>query len=297
MSDELPTPFHIVDVFSRGRYTGNQLAVVRHADRLSPDEMQRIAREIDYSETAFVTDDSPTGDGYGVRMFTPEAEVPFAGHATLGTAAVIRDVIADGDPDAVTLSLPDGPVTVTTERDGDGTVFWLEPRKVSFRDTLDPGIAADVVGVGHDDIAPFLPCQVVSTGLPQLLLPLRSLDAVRRAATNREPYYEHVVEGLGVNAVLVFATETCDPENDLHVRVFVESQGIPEDPATGSANTSLAGYLSRERASRAGVRFTAEQGYEMDRPSTLHLRAERTNDGIVARVGGRVSNVADGRLL
>ncbi|MFC7079302.1 PhzF family phenazine biosynthesis protein [Halorussus caseinilyticus] len=147
------------------------------------------------------------------------------------------------------------------------------------------------------DVARDLPCQVVSTGLPQLMVPLESLDAVRRATTNETPYYEHVVDGLGVKAVLVFARETYESESDLNVRVFVEAHGIPEDSATGSANTSLAALLLRERTSASELRLTAEQGYEMDRPSTLHLRADRTDDSVVARVGGRVSNVLEGRLL
>lgn len=296
MFDDRPTPLHIVDVFSRGRYTGNQLAVVRNADRLSADEMQRVAREMDFSETAFVTDDSPANRGYDVRIFTPEAEVPFAGHPTLGTAAVIRDAVADGRPNQITLSLPDSPVTVTVDDDRDEPVFWLENRDVSFLETLDPDVAADVVDVDPADVDARLPCQVVSTGLPQLMIPLRSLDAVRRASTNPEPYYEHVVEGLGVKAVLVFAPSTYTSTHDLNVRVFVEAQGIPEDPATGSANTSLAGYLLRERGGD-DLQLAVEQGHELDRPSTLYLRAERIDDGIVAAVGGRVSNVVEGQLL
>ncbi|WP_276282696.1 PhzF family phenazine biosynthesis protein [Halorussus caseinilyticus] len=297
MADDLSTPVHVVDVFSQGRYTGNQLAVVRDAHRLSADEMGCIAREMDYSETAFVTDESPADGGYGVRLFTPEAEVPFAGHAVLGTASVIRDAIADGDPDEITLSLSEGSVTVTADTDGDEPIFWLEDRSASFLETLDPEVAADVVDVAPGDVARDLPCQVVSTGLPQLMVPLESLDAVRRATTNETPYYEHVVDGLGVKAVLVFARETYESESDLNVRVFVEAHGIPEDSATGSANTSLAALLLRERTSASELRLTAEQGYEMDRPSTLHLRADRTDDSVVARVGGRVSNVLEGRLL
>ncbi|MFC7079303.1 PhzF family phenazine biosynthesis protein [Halorussus caseinilyticus] len=137
MADDLSTPVHVVDVFSQGRYTGNQLAVVRDAHRLSADEMGCIAREMDYSETAFVTDESPADGGYGVRLFTPEAEVPFAGHAVLGTASVIRDAIADGDPDEITLSLSEGSVTVTADTDGDEPIFGSKtaPRHSSKRST------------------------------------------------------------------------------------------------------------------------------------------------------------------
>ena len=291
-------PFHLVDVFAVEPYTGNQLAVVRDAGDLSDDEMQALAREMAYSETTFIEGETPARNGgWDVRIFTPEAEIPFAGHPTLGTAAVVRDRLADGNPDAVTLNLGVGEIPVTVEHQDGDEVLWMRQQSPTFGETLAPSEVAEVVGVDPDAVDDDYPAQIVSTGLPTLVVPLRSLDAVRDAEINSQAYTERVVRGLDTDNVLVFAPETYHDENDLNVRMFAPGLGVPEDPATGSSNGCLAGWLARHRyLDSPEIAVRVEQGYEIDRPSLLHLRAVDEGEDVTVEVGGRVVPVADGEL-
>ncbi len=292
-------PFHLVDVFAVEPYTGNQLAVIRDAGDLSDDEMQALAREMAYSETTFVeATESDESGGWDVRIFTPTDEIPFAGHPTLGTAAVIRDRLADDDPDEVTLNLGVGEIPVTVAREDGDEVLWMRQRPPSFGATVDAAEAAEVVSVGIDDVNDDYPAQVVSTGLPTLVVPLRSLDAVRGAEINSQAYTERAVGDLDAKNVLVFAPEAYRDENDLNVRMFAPALGVPEDPATGSSNGCLAAWLARHRFLDAPeIAVRVEQGYEIDRPSLLHLRARDRGDDVTVEVGGRVVPVADGELV
>lgn len=120
-------PLYTVDVFSQRKYTGNQLAVVDEAHRLSPDVMQQIAQEMNYSETTFITDPKPSEAGHRVRIFTPQTELPFAGHPTLGTAFVIREYVIDGEPNEIVLNLDVGSIRVTIEQNDMGQdIYWME---------------------------------------------------------------------------------------------------------------------------------------------------------------------------
>lgn len=291
-------PFYIVDVFAESRYAGNQLAVVRDAAGLSDEEMLAITREMNYSETTFMLSDQPREGGYDVRIFTPGGEVPFAGHPTLGTAYVILQDVAAAPTDSVTLNLGVGPIAVRVERGpGAAETLWMTQRPPEFGPTHDPGRVANLLGLGVEELVAGLPVQEVSTGLPFIIAPLRGLDAVRRCRPDRDALLAYV-EGREAKAILVFARETCRARNDLHVRVFTDAYGIPEDPATGSANGCLAGYLSRHRVlGNENVDVRVEQGHEVGRPSLLHLRAGPADGEIVVQVGGRVIPVAAGELL
>ncbi|WP_049969955.1 PhzF family phenazine biosynthesis protein [Haladaptatus cibarius] len=296
----MPTnPLHVVDVFAQEKYAGNQLAVVHDAAALSDEEMQIITRETNFSEATFIESADGNG-GYDVRIFDPAEEIPFAGHPTLGTAFVIREFVRDDRPDELTLNLGVGQIPVHVERDEDGTeLFWMRQIPPTFEKTFDHSLAARVLSLNEDDIDEAYPVQLVSTGLPTLVVTLRSLDAVKRAQTNHEPYYEELIGPHGNLNVLLFAPETED-ENDLHARVFADCAGVPEDPATGSSNGCLAAYLVKHNYFDSDeIDVRVEQGYEMGRPSLLHLRASGGEDenGIEVRVGGKVIPVAEGNLL
>ncbi|WP_423744331.1 PhzF family phenazine biosynthesis protein (plasmid) [Haladaptatus sp. SPP-AMP-3] len=291
-------PFHVVDVFARERYAGNQLAVVHDAAALTDEEMLDITRETNFSEATFIDSPETRDGGYDVRIFDPAEEIPFAGHPTIGTAFVIREFVRDDRPDELTLNLGVGQIPVHVERDDDGTEsFWMHQIPPTFERTLDHALAARVLSLDEGDVDTEFPVQLVSTGLPTLVVPLRSLDAVRRAETNHEPYYEDLIEPHGNMNIVLFAPET-EADNDLHARVFADCAGVPEDPATGSSNGCLAAYLVEHGYFDSDdIDVRVEQGYEMDRPSLLHLRASRTDGSIDVRVGGRVIPVAEGTLL
>lgn len=287
---------HFVDVFAQGKYTGNQLAVVRDASNLSTDEMLAFTRETNFSEATFIKSTDTAEGGYDVRIFDPAEEIPFAGHPTLGTAFAIREHLRDDLPEEVVLNLGVGQIPVWIEHhDGDET-YWMRQIEPTFDNKFSPELFADILGLDTADIHDSHPIRLVSTGLPTVVVPLTSLSAVQRAETQLEPYYDRLIDAHGNVNVLVFASETVE-DNDLHVRVFADSAGVPEDPATGSSNGCLAAYLVKHNYFDTDeIEVTVEQGYEMNRPSLLHLRASKSPDGINVEVGGRVNSVLDGQL-
>ncbi|RRJ28442.1 PhzF family phenazine biosynthesis protein [Halocatena pleomorpha] len=280
--------FHIVDVFTQRRYAGNQLAVVESRGELSDDEMQRIAAEMDYSETTFIESFDPSG-GYDVRIFTPSEEIPFAGHPTLGTAAVLRERTG---ADEIDLELPVGTIPVRTEGDGEQETLWMTQRQPEFGERLEREPVARALSLSPDDLSGDHPVQIVSTGLPTIIVPLTGRVALERASIDRAAY-DALVESRDAKNVFIFCAEPRSDDNDLAARMFAPYLGVPEDPATGSANGCLAGYLVEQRGDDVALRV--EQGYEMGRPSVLHLRADEHSNSI--DVGGSVVRVATGELL
>ena len=287
--------FYVVDVFALGKYTGNQLAVFRQAGGLSDKEMQSRTREMNFSETTFILSDNEKDGGFQVRIFTPGQEVPYAGHPTLGTAFIIQQEIIKKPVESITLNLKVGQIPVAFGyEDGKAGILWMKPKMPVFGNIIGADVVAPVLSIGVDEIDHRFPIQVVSTGLPTLIIPLKTLESVKRCRTNKEKYFD-LVEKIAAETILVFAAETYHSENDLNVRVFVDYFGIPEDPATGSGNGCLAGYLAKHKYFGKGkIDIRVEQGYEINRPSLLLLRAEESAAGINVQVGGRVVLVAKG---
>jgi len=283
--------FFFNDVFAKERYAGNQLATFLDCDGLDGANMQRIASEIGFSETTFITDTREKNGGYDVRIFTPGREVDFAGHPTLGTAFVIRNNVAPGRPERVVLNLKVGQVPVVLQDDG---MAWMKQVAPRFGKDLERNEVARVLGLSPDAIDQRWPVQEVSTGFPHIIVPLLGIRALKKVKIDRERYFQ-LVKGAWAENVLVFCMEGQEEGQDLSVRVFPIAHGIPEDPATGSGNGCLAAYLSRHRC-LGGPEVDVEvgQGYEMGRPSTLYLRANDINGAIDVRVGGRVVPVASG---
>lgn len=290
--------FHIVDVFAEQKYAGNQLAVVLNAQGLASEGMQRIAKEMGFSETSFILSDTPRDGGYDVRIFTPGAEVPFAGHPTLGTAYVIRREIIGQAVDRVNLNLKVGRIPVVFEHRASGEDMpWMTPKEATFHDVFDAREVAPLLRLAPGEIDDGLPIQTVSTGLPFLFVPLRNIEAVKRAAVMKDQWLEWVRDRQA-KMVFLFCRQTVEPENQIHARMFADYYGIVEDPATGSANACLAAYLVKHRyfgTDRIDVRV--EQGHEIGRPSRLYLRAYDEGRRIHVEVGGRVFAVAKGSLL
>jgi len=274
--------------------TGNQLAVVESAGALGDEEMQVVAREMDFSETTFV--ESRT-DPYRVRIFTPEAEVPFAGHPTLGTAHIVRERVADGRPEEVVLDLNVGEVPVEVrERDGRETL-WMTQQPPVFGETLTHDRLAGVLGLSADRFGTDWPVQVVSTGLPTVVVPLTDREALTDIDLDRGAYDE-LTAGREAKLVHAFCADPREPDTDLAVRMFAPAYGVPEDPATGSANGCLAAYLARHAYFGSGVvDARVEQGHELGRPSLLYLAATDRGNDVRVEVGGRVVGVARGTLL
>ena len=286
--------FYILDVFAERRYAGNQLAVFRDAGRLSDDEMLQLAQEINYAETTFILSDQPRDGGYDVRIFMPAVEAPFAGHPTLGTAYIIQREIIGEAVDTVVLNLKVGPIPVTFGADG---VLWMRQNPPTFGQTFDLQAVAAVLNLDPIDIDDHFPIEEVSTGLPFVVVPIKTLEAVRRARMNVEKL-RRLLEGSEAFTTAIFCPEAVQSDNDIHVRVLEDVYNLPEDAATGSANGCIASYLVKHRFFGGdSIDLRSEQGYGMNRPSLLHLRAKQTAEHIEVNVGGRVVLVAKGTLV
>lgn len=284
--------YSIVDVFSQGKYTGNQLAVFKNAGGITDAEMQQIAKEVNYSETTFILSNEKRNDGYDVRIFTPNEEVPFAGHPTLGTAYIIQHEITAGTVDELKLNYKAGQILVQFDRTED--VIWMKQNEPVFGKVLDHLEVASVLNIDKKYIDGRYPIQEVSTGLPSIIVPLKNLEAVKKVNINKEKYFK-LIERTESKAILVFCPETYHPQTDLNVRDFAEYFGIPEDVATGSSNGCLAGYLVKYRYFETDeINIRVEQGYEINRPSLLYVKANKERETINVHVGGKVEKIAQG---
>jgi len=286
--------FYIVDVFAEQKYQGNQLAVLLPGKELSTPEMQQVAREINFSETAFVMSGKQDNGGYDVRIFTPDVEIPFAGHPTLGTAFVIREIVEQEASQQVVLNLGVGQIPVQFT----GEEIFMEQKEPSFGRLIEePEVLANILQINVEDIRSDYLIQVVSTGLPCVIIPLNSLDAVKRCSINHSRF-QHFIDNVVRCNLLVFTDEAEKQENDLRVRVFMDDTGFFEDPATGSANGNLAGYLLEYNFFQTTkINLRVEQGYEMQRPSLVKIAAEKIKGKFRISVGGKVFLVAKGEWL
>ena len=200
--------FYVVDVFAEERYAGNQLAVFRSARALPDTEMQRIAKEMNFSETTFVLSDERRNDGYDVRIFTPKTELPFAGHPTLGTAYVIQREIVKEPVETVILNLKVGQIPVTFSYGGkDADILWMKQLQPTFGQTFDTESISQVLSLDAEDIDNRFPIQDVYTGVPSIIVPLKTLDAVKRARIDKDKYFRFIKD-TQAKTILVFCPET-----------------------------------------------------------------------------------------
>jgi len=290
--------FYLVDVFAEEKYTGNQLAVFRHVTELSGNQMQRIAKEMHFSETAFILSDEEHDGGYDVRIFTPETELNFAGHPTLGTAFVIQREIIKKPVKEIILNLKAGKIPVFFDyMSKKSCILWMKQLQPVFGKKFDANLISNILSLDVSDVNASFPIQEVSTGLPVVIVPLRTLEAVKKARINGDKYFKFIKD-IEAKTILIFCPETYSKANDLNVRFFADQYGIPEDPATGSANGCLAGYLVKHRFfETCRINLKVEQGYEIGRPSLLYLRAEKKKQEISVYVGGKVEMIGNGKLV
>jgi len=290
--------FFIVDVFAQEKYTGNQLAVFLLDSPIPDLQMQKIAKEINYSETTFVTSRTLREGGYDVRIFTPNEEIPFAGHPTLGTAFIIAREMIQKPVETINLNFKVGQIPVSLHYQNELLeVLWMQQKQPTFHQKLAATSLATVLNIDLDDIDARFPIQEVSTGLPFIIVPLKTLQALKKIKVDKDKYFK-LIETTEAKAILAFCPETYDSSNDLSVRVFVEYFGIPEDPATGSANGCLAGYLLQYGYfGEESLNLKVEQGHEIQRPSLLLLKAEKNGEKIDVFVGGKVISVAKGEFV
>ena len=293
-----PLNFCIVDVFAEEKYAGNQLAVFTDAAGLSTEEMQAIAKEVNFSETTFIQSSTPKDGGYDVRIFTPACELPFAGHPTLGTAYVLQQMVIQQPVEQVNLNLKVGQIPVTIAYQNQlPTELWMQQNPPTFGTVLSAEAIAPILSLSTDEIDSRFPIQEVSTGVPFIIVPLQSLSALQRIRVNSDRLFT-LTEHLEAKDIFVFCPETRNPANQFSARMFAPNMGIAEDPATGSANGCFAGYLVQHRyQGTENIDVRVEQGYEIGRPSLLLLHAELMSNQISVKVGGNVVMVAKGEFV
>lgn len=289
--------YYICDVFTDIRFGGNQLAVLPEAQGLSDRQMQQIAREFNFSESAFVFPPE-RGHTRRVRIFTPTTEVPFAGHPNVGTAFALARAGAFGPietPITVTFEEKAGlvPITIRLREE----TLWCElsaPERLSLGKTVSAeALAAAVSLAAADVVATTHPPRVASVGLPFLVAELRDRSALARARVNPQGLDALAAQGVAPDVHLY--TRSAD-EFDIRARMFAPLDGVPEDPATGSANCALAGLLSHYGDATDGMfSWRIAQGVEMGRPSVLEASAEKRDGTVVAtRIGGASVLVSEG---
>jgi trans-2,3-dihydro-3-hydroxyanthranilate isomerase len=289
--------FYIVDVFAEKKYSGNQLAVFRSVKELHEKEMQQIAKEMNFSETTFIMSEEKQAGGYPVRIFTPQTEVPFAGHPTLGTAHIIQKEIVKEPTNTIVLNLKIGQIPVIFDTDKCSDILWMRQLEPVFGDTYDAELISKILSLSPNEIDDRFPIQNVSTGLPTVIVPVKNLKSVKRANVVNSKYLDFTAN-INAKTLLIFCSETYNEQNDLNVRFFAGRYGIPEDPATGSGNGCLAGYLVNYRYfGKEKINLKVEQGCELGRPSLLLLKSEKKQKTIVVDVGGKVKTVAKGALV
>ncbi len=283
-----------LDVFTATALEGNSLAVFPDARGLSGDEMQALAREMNLSETTFVLPGDPAVErerGVRVRIFTVREELPFAGHPTLGTAFVLR---GSSEAPEVALDLKVGRIPVRCEEQSGHPAFGeMRQRDPDLGEVHAREAVAGATGLAPGDIADDVPIQTVSTGLPFIIVPLRSLAAARNLTVNWQKATAYLERTQGHFFYFV-CRETVERSARLHARMFFYNG---EDPATGSAAGCAAAWMAAHGVAASGERVLIEQGVEMKRPSRIFGRADKDGNRIVnVRVGGNAVEVLRGEV-
>lgn len=307
--------YYVLDVFTRNRLEGNALAVVLNPGHLTPETMLRIARETNLSETTFVQRRAPElerVEGVLVRIFTTQEELPFAGHPTLGTASLLRDLAPECvQQDTIKLALQVGSVPVrfsATEGQQDAWPVYGEMTQKDpvFGEFLDPAAVAELTGLLITDLSPESPAQVVSTGTAFAIVRLRSAEALERLRV-RQDEASAFLQARGARWFYVLGPDAHSQPPEPQWRARMQFNG-GEDPATGSAAGCAIAYLVRHGAVPSGVTIHLRQGVEIARPSDLYLSARlSTADKTISepaapqvtqvRVAGSTIVVAKGQLF
>jgi trans-2,3-dihydro-3-hydroxyanthranilate isomerase len=296
--------FLLIDVFTDRPFGGSRLNLFPDGSGVPPRLMQDVAKELGAGETAFIVPSSAAGtDRSSLRVFTPAAEIPFGGHSVLGATFALdhmgsREV--SGDNEAHTWELEAGQYQVVTSRENGHLIYSLrQDAPVFMGQYFHRGKVARSLGLPEDDIAiTGLPCEVISTGLPIHIVPLASLEAMKKIIL-RHRDAEAIARDLGFGDLFVFTCETETPEATVHCRMFAPYFGIPEDAASGAATGALVAYLVKHRLVKysSRVRIICEQGLEMGRPSRLIAEAGIAGGQATdIQVGGQCVLVGSGTI-
>jgi trans-2,3-dihydro-3-hydroxyanthranilate isomerase len=285
MPDKHRYRYRVVDVFTRVPLEGNPLAVFPDSRGIDSDMMQRIARELNLSETVFIEPPKVADCAFALRIFTPTREMLFAGHPTVGGSFVAMDeeIVAESS-DRFGVEEKIGPVPIRVER-GDPPMIWLTTPPITFEKSYDPVLCADALGLDDHDLLTVSP-QIVSAGNPMLFVPVKDKPEVDRARLNQDAFSK-LKSAEESFCLFIFAPTS----EGAYSRMFAPDHGIVEDPATGSATGPLAAFMKKHDLLPIGhrKRFVSEQGTKMGRRSLLYF--EFSSEGV--SVGGYVTPLVE----
>lgn len=298
--------YSLVDVFTTTPFGGNQLAVFHENATLKTETMQMIARELNLSETVFI---QPTSDSISekrLRIFTPKVELPMAGHPTIGAAYVLADngtlATKKGQNDWVLEEgVGDVPVTVYKDDSQISKIEMLQPSPIFGEKYLNTKIAAKLLSLSIEDLDTDLPIQTVSTGVPFLFIPVRSLSAIKRINFRTDIWEAYFSSNPNTKHIFTFTTETEEANSTIHSRMFAPAMGISEDPATGGASGPLGAYLVEYGVIPPTKNDTyilrSEQGIEMGRPSFIDISiVKEENEFKEIKIGGNCVIIGSGEI-
>ncbi len=297
--------YYIVDVFTSNKYGGNQLAVfIDFENKVADDEMLKIAKELNFPEISFIKNND-NNQIFDIRIFTPEYEVPFAGHPSLGTAFIIAKYLLSKPQSQITLKLKHANINIalTKATDIDNSRLIMEQSEPEF-----------IRGYTHQEIAAGLkieldlldlesPIEEISTGLPYLIIPISNLEKMNKIKLNSQEVIKFLIQNkkyktnskTGLTSSLFFVTkETFEKENSFNARMFcIEHESLVEDAATGSANGCFLAYLLKHQSPK--ISLVVEQGFQMGRKSYLSLEGKLKNGKYSLKVGGQVVSLSNGK--
>lgn len=286
-----PLEYWVVDVFTNAQLEGNALAVFTNAEELDAPTMQRIARELNLAETAFLLPATDDRCDLRLRIFTPATEMHFAGHPTIGSSYVARAAgFVRSDATAFVLEEPVGPVPVRVEGDEE-PFFWLRTPPITKLNTFDTAQSARAVGLQAEDLLADVPTEVWTAGAPVHFIAVRDTATVDRAAADTAALKALYAADERVPVTFVFAPVKAGA----YSRMFAPHLGIPEDPATGGVTGPLAAFMIAHGLAPStadGARFVSEQGVKMGRRSLLHVRLNGDRGSNFIEVGGQVTPLA-----
>ncbi len=274
-----------LDVFTDKPYSGNQLAVFPNSSDLTTEQMQKLANEINYSETTFIFEPKDSTYDFEIRIFSVQLELPFAGHPTLGTAYAIMNLLDIWKEKKDKLRLKTKVGIIPLEKEGDN--LWMQQNEPQFFNQYqDKKEIADLINLSPADISDKYPVEEVSTGNKMLIIPIKNLDAIKRANGNMNNIKVFQPKDSPVGPYL-FTFETVNPSAKIHTRFFTPHIGVIEDAATGSAAGPLTGYLLKHIIFGESFTIENEQGIEMNRPSKILLHGEIKGNKYLVKVGGK----------
>ncbi|WP_248310289.1 PhzF family phenazine biosynthesis protein [Bosea sp. 117] len=289
--------YQTVDVFTRTRFGGNPLAVVLDADGLTTEQMQAVAREFNYSETSFVLRSVDPRHTAQIRIFTPTTEVPFAGHPNVGTAFVLASLEGASGAEEFVFEEKAGLVRARILRDAGrvGEVRLTAPQALRVGRTFDPAAVAACLSLAPGDIATGVhQPSIASVGLPFLVVEIASRDALARAVAQPAAFSD-ILPSDGADAIYLYCRATAERDGavDFTARMFAPFDGLPEDPATGSATAATCALLASMEKT-AIRRFEVAQGIDMGRPSLISIDVAGTDP---VEIGGSCVPVMSGTLV